>query len=398
MKDKRLSILLVTNQLIYGGAERYTVSVANELVKRSRKVVVVTRGGPMSKLLSKKVKIYYAPVRETDIISRFRTVLAITKACWKENIQIIHTQSTTGALAARIAGIFFKVPIIKTAHGWPEGQFPSVARTLNFTTDKVVMISDWLSRRLVSFGLNKNKARTILNGINVEEFALVKLDREKSRKRLGFTNKDKLIISVARIVPEKQFEQLIYWFPYILARVPNAKLLIVGSGGADGDDYRNRVIEQTRKAGLGRYIKFLEGTDKVAELLKIADVFCTPSVGKGLAVLEAMAAGLPVVARKPRGLVDTVVDGVNGLLFTGGDWVTMVEKVAMLLGNKQISIEFGKQGKILVNSRYTLSQMVDALEELYSLLVKKATTDRKILVSNTLQAPVVASRFNASQK
>ena len=142
----------------------------------------------------------------------------------------------------------------------------------------------------------------------------------------------------------------------------------------------------------------MEGTDKVAELLKIADVFCTPSVGKGLAVLEAMAAGLPVVARKPRGLVDTVVDGVNGLLFTGGDWATMVEKVAMLLGNKQISIEFGKQGKILVNSRYTLSQMVDALEELYSLLVKKATTDRKILVSNPLQAPVVASRLNASQK
>ena len=384
MKDKQLSILLITNQLIYGGAERYTVSVANELVKRGSKVAVISRGGPMRKLLNRKVSYYFAPVRRTDVLGRLRTILTIIYVCWKEKTQLIHTQSTSGAFAARIAKFFTQTPIIKTAHGYPEGRFPSVARTLNFTTDKVVMISSWLSRRLVSFGLRREKAKTILNGIDVDRFTNVKVDKAKLRRKLGLTDKDKVLVSVSRVAPEKQFEQLIYWFPYVLAKIPQAKLLIVGNGGADGEDYRDRLIEHTKRVGLGKAVIFINGTDKVQEILSIADVFCTPSVGKGFAVLEAMAVGLPVVARKPRGMVDTVQDGVNGFLFSSGDWKAMAERLVLLLENKKLAMELGRQGKILAQSSFTLEKMMDSLEETYGKLANKPLAEAELLVPKKL--------------
>jgi 1,2-diacylglycerol 3-alpha-glucosyltransferase len=384
MKDKRLSVLLITNQLIYGGAERYTVSVANELIKRGSKVAVVSRGGPMHKLLNKKVKVYFAPVRKTDMFNRLRTVLTIIYVCWKEKVQLIHTQSTSGAFAARIAKIFTRTPVIKTAHGYPEGRFPSVARTLNFTTDKVVMISSWLSRRLISFGLRKEKAKTILNGIDINKFENVRVNKEKLRKKLGLTEKDKVLISVSRVVPEKQFEKLIYWFPYVLAKVPQAKLLIVGNGGADGEGYRDELIKHTKQADLEKSIFFINGTDKVQEILSIADVFCTPSVGKGFAVLEAMTSGLPVVARKPRGAVDTVQDGVNGFLFSSSDWRSMGDRMVLLLENKKLAKELGRQGKILARSSFTLEKMIDKLEIIYDNLIKKSFVETEIVVPKKL--------------
>ena len=175
---------------------------------------------------------------------------------------------------------------------------------------------------------------------------------------------------MARIVPEKKFEEFVSWFPYILAKKPNAKLLLVGNGGSDGDWYRNKLIEQIDDANLEKSIKVLKGTHRVSEVLSIADVFCTPSVGKGFAVLEAMAAGLPVVARRPRGVADTVRDGINGFLFSSGDWKSMAEKIVFLLENKKIARELGRQGQIVVRSHFTLEQMIDKLEIVYMQLIK----------------------------
>ena len=370
MENKQLSVLFVVNQLIYGGAERYTVNVANEVVKRGGRAVVISRGGPMLQLLSKKVRHYYAPVRKTDILNRIRTILTILYVSRKEKSQIVHTQSTSGALAAKIAGIFTKVPVIKTAHGYPDGRFPSVARALNLTTDKVIMISDWLSRRLIGFGLRKEKAITVLNGIDIAKFSKVSVDKDALRKRIGLDLSDKVIISVSRVVPEKQFEHLIYWFPFVLAKIPNAKLLVVGDGGADGEEYRETLIKQVKDAGLDKSILFLRGTHKIAPLLKISNVFCTPSVGKGFAVLEAMAASLPVVARKPRGVSDTVIDGVTGFNFAINDWKNMAEKLIALLESDKFAKKIGGQGKILVSSRFTQDQMIDKLGEIYNSLIK----------------------------
>ena len=369
MKSK-LNVLFVTNQLIYGGAERYTVSVANYLQNAGCNVAVISSGGPMRKLLNKKIKHYYAPVKKTDIFSRIRTIITVLYVSLTIKAQLVHTQSAQGALVSKIAKMVTGIPVVKTAHGYPDGVIPTIAKSLNFTTDKVVMISDWLSHRMTSFGLKKEKAKTILNGIDTKQFVLHKVDKDALRRRYGLGEKDEVIVSVARIVPEKKFEEFVSWFPYILAKKPNAKLLLVGNGGSDGDWYRNKLIKQIDSANLGKSIKILKGTNKVSEVLSIADVFCTPSVGKGFSVLEAMAAGLPVVARRPRGVADTVKDGINGFLFSSGDWRSMAEKIVFLLENKKIARELGQQGRMVVRSHFTLEQMIDKLEIVYLQMIR----------------------------
>jgi len=396
MENKKLSIVFVTNKLIYGGAERYTISVANHLYNRGFKVSVISTGGPMKKLLNKKIKHHMAPVGKTDILSRLRTAATILYVSWKIKAQLIHTQSVQGAFAARIAKLITRVPVIKTAHGYPDGEIPSIAKSLNFTTDKVVMISDWLSHRMTSFGLKKEKAKTILNGIDLKKFTTIKGDKERLRKKYGLTNNDSVVVSVARVIPEKKFEELVSWFPYVLAKNPSTKLLIVGDGDYNGDWYRDKLIQQVKDSGLGKSIKVLEGTHEVAEILSIADIFCIPSVGKGFAVLEAMAAGLPVVAKKPRGAEDTVKDGVNGFLFSGTDWKSMVEKIILLLDDKKIAIELGKQGKLLVQSRFTLDQMMARLEVVYTKLVRDANLNQNLFVTRKQGVPNPISKPQSS--
>ena len=330
-------------------------------------------------LLNKRIKHYYAPMSKTDIFSRIRSVVTIIYVSWKIKARLVHTQSVQGALSSKVSKLFTRVPVVKTAHGYPDGVIPDIAKSLNFTTDKVVMISDWLSRRMTTFGLQKEKARTILNGIDVKEFSAQKYDAEKIRKKYGLAKNDDVIVSVARVIPEKKFEELVSWFPYILAKRPNSKLLIVGNGSSGGDWYKEKLIKQIKDSGLSGSIKVLKGTSKIKEILSAADLFCIPSVGKGFAVLEAMAAGLPIVARKPRGVADTVKDGVNGFLFTGSDWKTMSEKMVLLLENKKIAREFGRQGKLLVHSHFTLDKMMFSLEDVYSRLLNPALSEKTVL-------------------
>jgi glycosyltransferase involved in cell wall biosynthesis len=396
MENKKFSIVFVTNQLIYGGAERYTISVANQLHSKGCKVAVISSGGPMQKLLNKNIHHYYAPVKKTDLISRLRTALTIISTSWKIRAQLIHTQSAQGAFSAKMAKMISRVPVIKTAHGYPDGVIPSIAKSLNFTTDKVVMISDWLSRRMTSFGLRKDKAKTILNGIDVKEFASVNINKEKMRKKFGLNKKENVVVSIARVIPEKKLEELVSWFPYVLAKKPDTKLLIVGDGGSGGDWYRDKLIQQVKDSDLNKSIKILRGTHEVAEILSIADVFCIPSVGKGFAVLEAMAAGLPVVARRPRGIEDTVKDGINGFLFSARDWKAMVDRVVFLLENKKISHELGRQGKLLVQSHFTLEQMIYKLEEVYSKSLSKTSLRSNISLAQKQHSFASESKFKSN--
>ena len=86
--------------------------------------------------------------------------------------------------------------------------------------------------------------------------------------------------------------------------------------------------------------------------------------------MEAMAASLPVVARKPRGVSDTVIDGVTGFNFAINDWKNMAEKLILLLESDKFAKKIGGQGKILVSSRFTQDQMIDKLGEIYNSLIK----------------------------
>ena len=376
MKENLLrnkSVLLITDNLRYGGAETYTVYLANELLLRGYKVCVLANDGPLKKLLNKKIKYFKADL-ENGIRGVVHTAWKIFTISRQENVAIVHTQKLESTQAAWIAKFFTGIPVIKTAHGYTRTEIPKLYGKIDRYSDKIITVADFIRRRLYRQGLSTGKIMNLFNGVNVG------IDQQPSgskkiqilKRKLGIKTGDRVVVTVARIVPKKGFEELVSWFPFVLAKVPNAKLLIVGDGEA-GFEVREELLRRCKSAGLDKFIKFSHGTNKINELLKIADVYCAPRVARGMSVLEAMAAGLPVVGARPIGEPQVVVDGKTGFVVPKGDNKNLAEKLAILLNDKKLSKRFGLESRKRAKKLYSLQTMTDKIEKIYMQTVRYAS-------------------------
>lgn len=149
----------------------------------------------------------------------------------------------------------------------------------------------------------------------------------------------------------------------LAAAVPGLRIVIVGEG-PQGERLRARVEDE----GLREIVTMTGHREDVAELLSAMDVFVFPSTGnEGVpqAVLQAMAAGLPVVASSLPSVAEVVREGETGLLFASGDGSALVEKVLCLAGDAALRRRMGETGKALVRERFSESGMLDRLEDVY---------------------------------
>jgi glycosyltransferase involved in cell wall biosynthesis len=158
-------------------------------------------------------------------------------------------------------------------------------------------------------------AAVIPNGIDSEAFYLPHC-RDPWRRANGFGMDDFLVVSVARLDPQKNPLGLIRAFAAALGHDPRARLLLAGDGSL-----REAARAEAASLGLADSVRLLGVQPNVAELLAAADVFALFSSYEGnpMAVMEAMAAGLPVVATSVGGVPEIVVDGETGLLVPAGD-------------------------------------------------------------------------------
>ena len=172
-------------------------------------------------------------------------------------------------------------------------------------------------------------AATIPNGIDVDAFRRPGV-RQQWRQENGFAEGDFLIASVARLEPQKNPLGLIESFAQAFENDPRRRLLLAGDGSL-----REAAREYSASRGVGARVHFLGVRADVAEMLSACDIFALSSHWEGspLAVMEAMAAGLPVVATAVGGVPELVADGETGLLVPSGDLRTFAAALACLAGN-----------------------------------------------------------------
>jgi len=134
----------------------------------------------------------------------------------------------------------------------------------------------------------------------------------------------------------------------------------------DGEE-RDELEQQARSLGLGERVSFLGVRDDVGDLLAAADLCVLPSrqEGLGVAALEAMAAGRPVVASKVGGLAGAVEDGLCGLLVPPEEPAALAAALARVLGDAALSARLSAGGRARVERHYSAARMVDAYEQLY---------------------------------
>lgn len=359
-------ILIVTENLKVGGAEKYTVILANELHARGHRVVVFANDGPFRAHFHPDIRFVRA-FFERGIAGVVYGAFQMIRICWQEGIRLIHAQKLQSSQAAWLARFVTGVPVVKTAHGYTSAELTHLGKKIDRYSDKVITVVDWLHPELAANGVQKDKIRVIYNGIADSTHTSTEESRTALRASLGIAENDPVIVSVARLERGKNYAALIRWFPTVLKSVPLAKLIVVGSGPE-----RRTLIKMARELSIDSSVVFVEGTTQMEPYLSIAQVFCTPSIGRGMAVLEAMAASLPVVGMQPVGAPEVVVDAETGFLVDKADGTAFADRIVRLLKNPALARHLGAAGKERMENLYTKTNMVNEIETVYESVLSPA--------------------------
>ena len=234
--------------------------------------------------------------------------------------------------------------------------------------DLIIAISDHIARFTVSRGVrDPARVRRVYHGMEPTVTKALERDGQRIRGELGLRPDDFLVGNVGRLALQKGQRHLIAAMPLLLERVPRAHAVIAGRG--DLEDYlRDLALE----VGVADRVHVLGPRRDVPALMHAIDVFAMPSIweGFGLVLLEAMAAGRPIVASRVATIPEIVVDGVTGVLVPAGDPVALAEALAGLAHAPERARAIGEAGRQRLRNNFSIDKMVGDTELLYRELIE----------------------------
>ncbi|HXH07673.1 MAG TPA: glycosyltransferase [Vicinamibacterales bacterium] len=282
-----------------------------------------------------------------------RQLLRFARWCRANRIAVLQTCDVYSNIFGLPGGLLAGVPVrIGSRRGMVESAgLQRVQRLAYSAAHRVVANSQAAATRLRTEGLPARKTVVIPNGIDLDRFA-ERLPSARPRRIL--------MVSVLR--EEKRGDVLVRAAPAVLARFPDAEFVVAGDGPC-----RAPLADLARDLGVADRFHFLGHRDDVVEVLAAADLFVLPSRSEASpnAVIEAMAAGLPVVASAAGGIVELVEDGRTGRLVPPGDAGALAAALCELMADPARAAAMGRAARALVAARHPMARMVAAFEELY---------------------------------
>jgi len=225
---------------------------------------------------------------------------------------------------------------------------------------------------LLEAGFDPKRTWHIANGVPIPLLAI--RDTSALRTILGLRSDAFIGVFVGRLTDEKAPEVLLESWMAVLRRYSTSQLVFIGEG-----EKRAMLEAKARQAGLAESVVFTGQVDNVEDYLNAADIFVLPSIAEGMsiALLEAMAAGLPVVASRVSGTVDVIEHGRNGLLFEPGDVEGLVGCISSLIELPEQRTELGRKARETVEQQFSLDKTADAYVDLYESLISENKPSQK---------------------
>lgn len=195
--------------------------------------------------------------------------------------------------------------------------------------DRILAISDGVRDALVRSGVDPGRIRVVPSGIDLAPFE-ARYDRAALRAGLGLAPDVVLVLQVAALAPHKSQTDLLRAASLLKSRAPSVRIWVAGEGAL-----RDSLEREHAALHLGEFVRFLGFREDVPDLLRAADLFCLSSYleGMGTSILDAMAAGLPVVATRVGGIPEVVEDGRSGLLVPPRSPEALAEALEALAGD-----------------------------------------------------------------
>lgn len=301
-----------------------------------------------------------------------RWIPAFARRLHRERIDVLHAHefvmNVYGGAAARLA----RVPCVATIHGrnWATGH-PRRAlayRVLRRLGVRIVAVSHDLARFLAEgLGLPAGALHVVHNGIPILEprdASTRARRRQEARARLGLPQGAKLVVAVGNLYPVKDHTRLVE----ALAAIPAMHVAIAGRG-----EEETRLRAQAGETGVAARLHLLGLRDDVESVLDAADVFSQPSLSEGLplAVLEAMAHALPVVATRVGGVPEAIDDGETGCLVPAGDSSALATALARLLDDASLRERIGSAARARAIESFSIDAMVRGYRALWEPLARR---------------------------
>ena len=361
--DKASKILMVTTNADLSGAPLHVLVLLRRLHQSGWNVTAVfgEDGEVAEGARSLGVATRVIPTMRSTLnpYADYLSYRALERICLSEEPHSIHCHSSKAGMIARLVGKRLGIPVIYTVHGWgfgPGRKF--VVGALVFAIEKIlaqgttmfVTVSEF-DRRL---GMQRlripgKKIRTVRNGIT------------SSGRQHTFQSVDRKIVMVARNSYPKDYRT----FARALSLVEFNEALFVGQG-TDHPDFKSEVVSYVRTDPTR--LSFLGLRKDVDKILEVSSVFVLSSWFEGLpmSVIEAMRAGLPIVASDVGGINELVDDGVNGFLFPAGDWVGLAERISLLMASSDLRERMGLASREKFEREFREERMIDEIFTIYS--------------------------------
>jgi glycosyltransferase involved in cell wall biosynthesis len=372
-----------------GGASHYAFDLSLELVKLGIEVVVITHAHPgqpeeeeIAGVKIKRVKgfVLNNPHRAASPLLFRRCHRYILDG----KFDVIHgldVYSSMAQMAIRFAHRH-RIPCVITCHTVENSLFLiCLQRPLGLApgkADRLIAVSRAAARFSHLLGFPEKRITVVPNGVDLSCFN-GKIDAFLMRKELGIGD-EPLVVTVSRLVKRKNPALLISAFARVLKVVPDAKLVIAGSGREE-----DSLSRQIKRLNITNSVLMLGGLakEKVAQLLAAADVFALPSKVEsfGLALMEASAAGVPVVCSNSGGVPEVFQDGFNALLYPPGDDNAMAKAIICLIQDGELAKKISANA-VETASKFTWEMAAERTVRVYE----------EVLQENTSKSSCSASR------
>ncbi|MBS4753716.1 glycosyltransferase [Nocardioides sp. zg-ZUI104] len=390
-----MRVLSVIPVLGAGGAEVVASMLARDVRAQGHESVLASAGGfRVGALTAAGVRHHRVPLDSRRPRDLLRSVSALRRA-FDDRPDLVHAHNVKAAVVAR-AAFGPSVPVLTTLHGVPASALAHSARLLRASADAVVAVSPYLAAQLEVYGVPAGSVHVVENAVEnpVEspvENAVASPAGASSRTRaavraaLGIAEDEVVVLCAARLAEQKRHDLLVEAWPRVADR---AVLLLAGDGPT-----RGRVRAAVADAGLDGRVRLLGERSDVDRLLGAADLVVLPTDWEGLpiSVLEAMAAGVPVVVSRVGGVLETLGEAVR--LVAPGSAAALADALAELVDDPHRRATLGARGRELVQRRFAAERMLAGYREQYdALLARRAPVAAPVAAASVSGATPVAAR------
>lgn len=360
-----MKVLMLNCADMWGGGEVLTLDLARGLLDMG---VELYLGCNPDTVISKKAKEKEIPIITTPMRTSkdLPAVFNLRKIIKKEKFTVVHTHTMRDHILSASAVKLLKGVIeIRTQHiHFPEVLQFFLRHLYNNWTDMTICVSHYIRKDMERHGIKTGKLMVKYNGIDLKKY---EFDRNKPsfRQEMGFSDSNILIGCIGSLMKKKGQEFIIKAMPGVLEKFPASGLIIVGSG-KDREYFR----EIANELSIADKVIFTGIRHDIPRILDSLDCAVVPSVWQDpcpLSVMEAMYAGVPLIASRVGGIPEEIDDDVTGIIIPPGDVDAIEKSILKLLDSPEKAKDMAKSARKKVIENFTLEKMCKNVLEIYGM-------------------------------